>query len=355
MLTKKVISLFILSNNFLNRICAGCNSVICESRKIDSLNGYWHINCFRCRACNQPIDGSREQFASCGRYPYHKSCYRPKCDVCKNIVPSNPLGSLTNPFWKQESCPSHAHDGTPRCTCCFRFQPRGTKGYIDLHDANRKLCPECMDSAIMVTNKCQPLYAEIHQFYEGLHMPVNKRVPLLLVENEQLYAMVSNKSLDIKGVCVRYMESTINIVTKQHTTPEKRTRPFKLTLDNGIVSGILILFGLPRILTGFMIAHEMMHAWMNLSGYEPMSEEVEEGISQVMGHMWLECELSSSSSRNGRWSNYERKLGEFCKYQVEVSPCPIYGNGFRKAHQAVQKFGLKKTLQHMRRTGNFPF
>ncbi|KAF1893558.1 hypothetical protein Lal_00002049 [Lupinus albus] len=57
---------------------------------------------------------------------------------------------------------------------------------------------------------------------------------------------VANKERDIKGVCVRYMERTINIVTRRNTTSKMRTRPFKLTLDNGIVSGILILFGLPR-------------------------------------------------------------------------------------------------------------
>ncbi|KAE9603586.1 hypothetical protein Lalb_Chr11g0062461 [Lupinus albus] len=52
-----------------------------------------------------------------------------------------------------------------------------------------------MESAIMDTNECQPLYAEIHQFYDDLHMPVNKRVPLLLVENKQLYKMVCEKMM----------------------------------------------------------------------------------------------------------------------------------------------------------------
>lgn len=64
------------------------------------------------------------------------------------------------------------------------FQPREVK-YIPLHDG-RKLCLECLDSTIMDTKECQPLYRDIQEFYDGLNMKVEQEVPLLLVERQAL-------------------------------------------------------------------------------------------------------------------------------------------------------------------------
>lgn len=38
----------------------------------------------------------------------------------------------------------------------------------------------------MDTNECQPLYLEIREFYEGLHMRVEQQIPMLLVERSAL-------------------------------------------------------------------------------------------------------------------------------------------------------------------------
>lgn len=106
-------------------------------------------------------------------------------------------------------------------------------------------------------------------------------------------------------------------------------------------------------------------------GYSNLHPEVEEGICQVLGHMWLESEIysssgsnaassssvdssSSTSSKKGRRSDFERQLGEFFKHQIESDTSPVYGEGFQSGHQAVQKYGLKSTLDHIKMTGHFP-
>lgn len=74
------------------------------------------------------------------------------------------------------------------------MQPRDTR-YVTVNDG-RKLCLECLDSAIMDTNGCQPLYLDIQEFYEGLNMKVEQHVPLLLVERQALNeAMEGEKSV----------------------------------------------------------------------------------------------------------------------------------------------------------------
>jgi len=101
---------------------------------------------------------------------------------------------------------------------------------------------------------------------------------------------------------------------------------------------------------------------------------VEEGICQVLAHMWLESEtyagstlvdiassssssssaVVSASSKKGERSDFEKKLGEFFKHQIESDSSSAYGDGFRQGNQAVLKHGLRQTLDHIRLTGTFP-
>lgn len=92
-----------------------------------------------------------------------------------------------------------------------------------------------------------------------------------------------------------------------------------------------------------------------LKGYRNISVEVEEGICQVLAHMWLISQISATSSRQGKRSPFEKKLAEFFKHQIESDMSHVYGNGFRAGNQAVLKYGLQKTLYHIKSTGSFPF
>lgn len=101
-------------------------------------------------------------------------------------------------------------------------------------------------------------------------------------------------------------------------------------------------------------------------GFRTLSQDVEEGICQVMAHKWLEVELAAGSRnsnaasssyggvKKGPKSQYERKLGEFFKHQIESDASPVYGDGFRAGRLAVSKYGLRRTLEHIQMTGRFP-
>ncbi|CAM8921866.1 unnamed protein product [Rhodiola kirilowii] len=370
------------------RICAGCNSEIGHGRYLSCMNAFWHPDCFRCHACNLPI--SDYEYSVSANRPYHKACYKeqnhPKCDVCMHFIPTNMAGLIeyrAHPFWMQKYCPSHERDGTPRCCSCERMEARETQ-YFSLGDG-RKLCLECLDSAVMDTHECQPLYLEIQEFYEGLNMKVEQQVPLLLVEkqalNEAMEGEKHNHHMpETRGLCLSE-EHIISTISKRPRIGEGYritnmfTEPYKL-IRRCEVTAILILYGLPRLLTGTILAHEMMHAWLRLKGYPTMSPDVEEGICQVLAHMWLDSEIyagsgsssnaaSSSSSaappppppphsKKGLRSQCEKKLGDFFKHQIETDASPAYGDGFRVGNQAVLKYGLKPTLDHMLMTGSFP-
>lgn len=367
------------------RICAGCNIEIGHGRFLSCMGAVWHPECFRCHDCNQPI--SDYEFSMYGNHPYHKSCYKesyhPKCDVCKQFIPTNLNGLIeyrAHPFWLQKYCPSHEVDGTPRCCSCERMEPRDTR-YVTLDDG-RKLCLECLDSAIMDNEECQPLYLDIQEFYEGLNMKVEQQIPLLLVERQALNeAMEGEKNghhhlPETRGLCLSEEQIVSTISRRPSIGAGKRiidmtTEPFRL-IRRCDVTAILILYGLPRLLTGSILAHEMMHAWLRLKGYRTLSPEVEEGICQVLAHMWIDSEVlsgagsnvastssSSSSSpppsKKGARTQFERKLGEFFKHQIESDTSSAYGDGFRSGNAAVLQYGLRRTLDHIKLTGSFPY
>ncbi|KAL0017246.1 hypothetical protein SO802_004315 [Lithocarpus litseifolius] len=361
-----------------SRICAGCYTEIGYGRYLNCLNAVWHPECFRCHSCNLPI--SDNEFSTSGNYPYHKACYKenyhPKCDVCKHFIPTNHAGLIeyrAHPFWIQKYCPFHEHDNTPRCCSCERMEPRDTR-YVSLNDG-RRLCLECLNTAVMDTYECEPLYHDIQEFYEGLNMKVEQEVPLLLVERQALNEAREGEKNghyhmpETRGLCLSE-EQTISTVRRTRNGAGKRnvnmvTEPYKLS-RRCEVTAILILYGLPRLLTGSILAHEMMHAWLRLKGYRTLSQDVEEGICQVLAHMWLSSKLmsgsnvaSSSSStstvlKRGTGSQYEKKLGEFFKHQIESDISHVYGDGFRAGQQAVHKYGLPSTLNHIQMTGCFP-
>ncbi|KAK3128544.1 hypothetical protein QOZ80_6BG0463240 [Eleusine coracana subsp. coracana] len=365
-------------------ICAGCNREIGHRRFLSCIGAIWHPECFCCHGCSQLIHDY--EFSMSGSHPYHKNCYKelfhPKCDVCKNFIPANINGFIeyrAHPFWLQKYCPSHEVDDTPRCCSCQRMESRDSR-YVLLDDG-RKLCLECLDSAVMDTRECQPLYLEIQEFYEGLNMKVEQQIPLLLVERQALNGAMEGEKAghhhlpETRGLCLSEEQTVSTILRRPRLTGNRIlqmiTEPYKLT-RRCQVTAILILYGLPRLLTGSILAHEMMHAWLRLQGYGRLSPDVEEGICQVLAHMWIESEIMASSSSNvastssassststsskrRARSQFDQKLGEFFKHQIESDTSMAYGDGFRAGHRAVLQYGLKRTLEHIRLTGTYPF
>ena len=54
------------------------------------------------------------------------------------------------------------------------------------------------------------------------------------------------------------------------------------------ITAILVLCGLPWLLAGSILAHEVMHAWLRLAGFPALPPPTEEGLCQLMALLWLE-------------------------------------------------------------------
>lgn len=370
---------------YSGRICNGCKRGIGHGTYLGCMGTFFHPECFCCHSCGYPI--TEVEFSFSGNNLYHKACFKelthPKCDVCHQFIPTNRARLIEyrcHPFWSQKYCPSHEYDRTARCCSCERLESWNVK-YISLGDG-RSLCLECMESAIMDTGDCQLLYHAIRDYYEGMNMRIDQQISMLLVERQALNEAIVNEKNgfhhmpETRGLCLSEEQTVTSILKKPKVGGYRlvgmQTQPQKL-VGKCEVTAILVLYGLPRLLTGAILAHELMHGWLRLKGYRNLSPEVEEGICQVLSYMWLESEVmpglknmpstsftpsssssSTSSSKKGSKSEVENKLGEFFLHQIAHDTSPAYGEGFRAANLAVNRYGLQKTLKHIRLTGSFP-
>ncbi|KAL2927321.1 Protein DA1-related 2 [Bienertia sinuspersici] len=292
-------------------------------------------------------------FSLSGKDPYHKTCFKelthPKCEI-----PTNAAGLIEyrcHPFWSQKYCPSHEHDHTARCCSCERLESWNTR-YIALGDG-RSICLECMESAIMDTGDCQPLYHAIRDYYEGMNMRIDQQIPMLLVERQALNEAISGEKNgfhhmpETRGLCLSEEQTVTSILRRPriggHKLVGMRTQPQKLT-RRCEVTAILVLYGLPRCRGGHLSSAVLYVARVRGDAR----------ISKHGFHINSSTSSSYSSSKKGRTSEVEKKLGEFFLHQIANDASPAYGGGFRSANAAVNKYGLRRTLDHIRFTGSFP-
>ncbi|KAG2327279.1 hypothetical protein Bca52824_010007 [Brassica carinata] len=355
-------------------MCGGCNSEIEHGRSVDVFGVLWHPECLWCDACDKPITVQEvANHVSNSRGKFHMACYERYCYVCKERKMKK---YNHHPFWEERYCPAHDSDGTPKCCSCERLEPMGMN-YVKLDD-RRCICLECRESAVMDSYEVQPLHFEIREFFEGLNMKIEKEFPFLLVEKQALNKAEEEEKIDYqyevvtRGICLSEAQ-TITSVSKrprlgQHNQLIDMVTETQRVVSDCEVTAILILYGLPRVMTGYILAHEMMHAYLRLNGYRNLNTIIEEGICQVLGHMWLESQtyspidateaVASSShtpaatpSKKGVCSDFEKKLVDFCKNQIETDESPVYGVGFRKVNKMVTNSSLQETLKEITRRG----
>ncbi|WBB80604.1 protein DA1 [Micromonospora sp. WMMD882] len=105
-------------------------------------------------------------------------------------------------------------------------------------------------------------------------------------------------------------------------------------------TGIAVVAGLPPVIFGRTVAHEIGHAWLAQHGYAPVAPPVAEGICELFAYAWLR-----------RWP---APVAERLRDQMRANPDPVYGDGFRAVHAAVTRHGLPAVLDAVARTGRLP-
>ena len=392
-------------------LCPGCkqSTKFALGGTLRALGAVWHRACFTCGTCNGPIAESR--FAVKDGRPYHQSCYRekfhPRCTVCACKIAEDPSNGsvrfMTHPYWGTPYCPGHDVDGTRRCDGCDRLEARGGRGaagvggntgegggggeFAELEDG-RVLCLECASTAVMNEELDAPrLYDDVCEFLARQGMPLlPQRPPLHLVAQVALNDADNKegwhrgRTARTRGLCL-FEEHTMHTVER---TPEWggfgglipvgfSERVVGSRAGPTVVKAVVILYGLPAVAAGAVLAHECTHAYIRLAGgYPRLEPKVEEGLCQLIALLWVENAalhgvarfknpegrkgaVGGPSGRSDGWE--ETNLAAMAGYvgnQIRTDPSEVYGDGLRAALKAYQRHGLEAVFRHVRATGQLP-
>eukprot|EP00923_Selenidium_pygospionis_P060375 GHVN01106237.1.p1 GENE.GHVN01106237.1~~GHVN01106237.1.p1 ORF type:complete len:553 (+),score=18.12 GHVN01106237.1:141-1799(+) len=141
--------------------------------------------------------------------------------------------------------------------------------------------------------------------------------------------------------------------------------------DKRWIQCIQIVRNLPGPLFASLLAHELLHAFMWLSYFPPMSTEVEEGLCNMMSSVYLleramwakkaldrhalgDSEKYSLSTEESHRLVYEAIVCRYLLTKMQGSHHPTYGVGFRKAQEVVVGLGWQKTLDFVKSWGVLP-
>lgn len=318
-----------------------------------------------CGGCRRPIGAtSGVPFVEREGLPWHLECFRerhiPRCAVCHQFIPEQGRRIVWNevPFWKQRYCPEH-EGVVPRCAGCDRLRPAG-EDWAELEDG-RQLCLQCLDTITTDTRDAQPLWQNVLAFYDGLGLSLPTVPPMMLVDSGALNEAEGQEThgrgrgggpvFHVRGLTLTEEYASIRTILRiPGGNPFAIQRqPVAVGPTRCEVTGILVVYGLPRLLTGSILAHEVMHAWLRLSGCTRLPEQVEEGLCQLMALLWLEAQADK-----GFKDEFEERLAAYLGHQIRSDTSVVYGDGFRLAHEAFQLHGLAPLVQHVRQTGAFP-
>jgi hypothetical protein len=214
---------------------------------------------------------------------------------------------LINRFWQERYCMHHEQDGSVSCTGCTRLRRPGSDDIASLGDG-RSICLDCLATIVTDTAAAQLMYRSILSWYSTtLHMPLPEVPPLLLVDFTGLNEARGREGhMDSDGASAPPATHTRGMCMVEHVTVVRQGR---ITRDdfsgllsssselvplrrdrNCVVVAILVLAGLPRVVTGAVIAHEIMHAWLREHGIRKLPDQVEEGLCQLLSYLWLESQ-----------------------------------------------------------------
>ncbi|XP_063045279.1 actin-binding LIM protein 3-like, partial [Engraulis encrasicolus] len=119
-------------------ICAGCDEHIDAGQSLLALENLWHVTCFCCQTCRQPI--TREYFSRDG-IPYCELDYHIqfgiRCDIC--------TGFITGTVLEVEG--RHFHPACARCVHCQRMFLEGEELYLTGPDLWHPACKQAERAA----------------------------------------------------------------------------------------------------------------------------------------------------------------------------------------------------------------
>ena len=353
-------------------ICSACG--LSHGTFLKVLDRKYHPECFRCTSCNgkiDPFDQFKYTTDDKGRvHPHHRECFNTfgvQCCVCQQKVPVTPDGRvpfIKHPFFSSEvMCVRHADEDIRRCCGCQRLEPYD-KPYIDLMDEDRCVCPICCQSVVVDSSEAKPLWMSVLMYLEQkLKLPIwgpLRDIPILMVGVKSLQEQMSAQG-SMHGVMSQNILAAGLCLTESRDPHHRSYSSSYNTVSPSRPSNVVAILcptGLPRALVASILAHESVHAWIQLhpnyySG-RPLSSQIVEGLCQLVASLYLSDGVIPNNDSNVIDGTSEKKLRQYYKFCIERDQSDIFGNGYRRAAVAYRDIGMEGLLSHILEYRDFP-
>ncbi len=323
------------------KICEDCGEPI-KGKHIEALGKYYHPDHFKCAICGEVID---DKFVEVEGEPCHEECYKegfaPRCGWCGEIIEGEAVkdeeksyhvdcykenlgidcdicgetmaGNYLTDFWGNNFCEKHV-DEYPQCPYCSTLIAPGLDKEKVSYEDGRIVCKSCDRKSVKNHSHAKKLTEEVIEVLSdyGIDIDLNG-VEIDFVSKPELEKLAKKGSRGFTKI------------RKNEKNPNRSE--IKIT----------ILKKLPSFEFKRVIAHELMHVWLNRTSSGEISEDKKEFIEGS-------CEYAS-------YLVIKTENTEYGKLQAELLPLnreKTYKYGFEEVKNFVKDNSIEIWLDKLK-------
>jgi hypothetical protein len=305
--------------------CTYCGELLGDKWMIYE-NTKYHNNCLddyidsirpRCRICEKIING---QYTKDENGNYHTSCYKkkilPKCSIC--------LSPIENKFvidaWGNKTHEKHNGNPVIFCSSCMRVASDGTSNGMYKYSDGRIICGYCVADAIDDPDSISESMEKVLDIIQKTGITdYPENIPVHLVDKPFL---IKKSKHEFNGKAKGLTQCKTSFLNGKKTSLKQE---------------IYILSGLPELEFKGVLAHEILHTWLNKHQIKMSDNEIE-GF----------CNL-------GTMIVYEEDGSEFAQIllkNMDKDPDPSYGKAYRRIKKELEVIGwraLTKKIKNLKK------
>lgn len=296
-----------------------------------------------CACCGDALEGG--VWTELEGRRYHPSCYRDRvrlhCAVCGEGVDG--AWYATDPWGRVVHT---RHGRTPQCASCQRFvlsEDASSDGGGTTYEDGRLVCNACVATAVLHTAQIRPATRRVVQTLQTRFLPpedpwLQGQIHISLAPRDELThkacattSTTASTASALPGCAVPQQSNFHGLTTTTRITTALRTMPRKFTT---MEHEITLLRGLPDLQFRGVLAHELLHVWLNEHGYQP-PPAVMEGF----------CNLGSQAVY--QTEREDPALAAVLLQQMETDPDPVYGDGYRHMKGLLERRGWSAVVHEL--------
>lgn len=231
-----------------------------------------------------------------------------KCVVCNKDI----KGRYQINAWVQAACLNHDN---ARCYSCDRFiLPNDVR-----LDDGRCQCSNCLSVTVCMPSHIEWAKSRVYQILKksGIN-DLPAYVPLSIVSPHQMAEIIGNRQINIMqpGLAKHTVSGLPFLQTRTHH--------------------IYIFNMMSRLHFAGVLAHELLHVWINEKGYS-LNHADEEGICNLGSYLLY-------TAANSKATKIHLK-------RMEENPDPVYGEGYRKVKRLFDenRGDIQKVVEILRK------